>query len=217
MKHFKGLLPFINRHLGGQNRHTMSAAELAVCTDSVPVLWHEPFIEHLASILRPKVYVELGLYRCGLFNRVIPYAQQLIGVDMDAEAGKCMAKSDKVRFVNSSTDEFAAILRANPIAIDMLFIDADHAKDAVLRDFWNFLPFVSAHGIIILHDTHPKNIENTTPGRCNDAYKAAEELSRMTDGFEMMSLPVHPGMTLCRKRRVQLSWMEPNEEKKCPS
>jgi hypothetical protein len=179
--------------------------------DPVPENWHESFIEYLASILKPKVYVELGLYKCELFNRIIPYAQRLVGVDTDARAGDWMAKSDKVQFVQSTTDEFAITLQAHPISIDMLFIDADHSKEAVLKDFWNFFPFVSPHGLIILHDTHPKNVDYTQPGYCGDAYKAAEELSKRTDGFEIMSLPVHPGLTLCRKRKTQLSWMETND------
>ncbi len=30
--------------------------------------WHEDFIINLAAQFRPKVYVELGLYQCELFN-----------------------------------------------------------------------------------------------------------------------------------------------------
>lgn len=174
----------------------------------VPENWHESFIEHLASVLKPGVYVELGLYRCELFNHIVPHAQRLIGVDIDSKAGNWMVKSGKVKFVNSTTDNFAVELQAHPMLIDMLFIDADHSKGAVLRDFWNFFPFVSRHGLIILHDTHPKNIDYTQPGYCSDAYKAVEELSRHTDQFEIMTIPVHPGLTLCRKRTTQLSWME---------
>lgn len=44
--------------------------------------WHEDFIVHLASVVRPKVYVELGLFKCALFNRMIPYSERLIGVDV---------------------------------------------------------------------------------------------------------------------------------------
>jgi predicted O-methyltransferase YrrM len=178
--------------------------------DPVPVNWHEPFIEHIASVIRPKLYVELGLYQCETFNRVVPYAQQLIGVDREASAEKWMARSAKVQFVNSTTDEFVAILKTKPVLIDMLFIDADHSKEAVLKDFWNFFPFISPHGLIILHDTHPKDTDFMQPGYCSDAYKAIEELSRHTDKLEMMTIPIHPGLTLCRKRTTQLSWMESN-------
>lgn len=174
----------------------------------VPVNWHESFIEHLASVLKPKVYVELGLYRCALFNRIIPHADHLIGVDLDAEVKNWIAKCDKVEFVHSGTDDYAIALRQRPIAIDMLFIDADHSSGQVLKDFWNFFPFVSWHGLILLHDTHPKSMEFTQAGHCLDAYKAVEELSRHTEEFEIMTIPVHPGLTLCRKRIRQLSWME---------
>jgi predicted O-methyltransferase YrrM len=204
---FRRLLSLLAKMLAKRD-NPVEPHRLITLADPVPENWHESFIEHLAYVIRPKVYVELGLYRCTLFNRIIPYAEQLIGVDIDPEAGNWMIKSDKVKFVNCSTDDFAAQLRANPPSIDVLFIDADHSKEAVLRDFWNFFPFVSPHGIILLHDTHPKNVEYMLPRYCNNAYEAAEELSKSAEKFEMMSLPVHPGLTLCRKRTVQLSWME---------
>ncbi len=61
--------------------------------------WHEDFIVHLASIIRPKTYVELGLYQCELFNKIIPYARELIGIDISQEAGKFMEKNEKTKFV----------------------------------------------------------------------------------------------------------------------
>lgn len=205
---FKHLVSLVFRQCRfWRGRRYTFANQQAVTLNSAPENWHESFIEHLASILKPRVYVELGLYRCELFNRIISHAQRLIGVDINAEVGIWMAKSDKVQFVHSTTDEFAAGLRAHPMLIDMLFIDADHSREAVLRDFWNFFPFVSPHGIIILHDTHPKNSHYAQPGYCGDAYKAVEELSRHTDKFEMMTIPVHPGLTLLRKRTAQLSWV----------
>src|SRR5437879_2763365 len=75
--------------------------------------WHQGLIIHLASILRPRVYLELGIFKCGLFNRMIQFAEQVI-----------------------------------------------------------------------------------------------ESLSRKSEQFEMMTLPWHPGLTLCRKRTAQLAWQE---------
>lgn len=168
--------------------------------------WHEDFIVYLASQYRPKVYVELGLYQCELLNKVVPYADTLIGVDISAEAGRLMTVSEKTTFVNSTTDQFAEALKQNPISIDMLFIDADHSKESVLKDFWNFFPFVNDHGLILLHDTHPKNLQYTDKGYCGDAYLVIEELKKHSDEFEMMTIPIHPGLTLIRKRKTQLLW-----------
>lgn len=170
--------------------------------------WHQGLIIHLASIMRPKVYLELGIFRCGLFNQMVPFADRLIGVDANPEAGRFMKKSAKTEFVAATTSEFAKRLRANPLQIDMVFIDADHSRKAVLEDFWNVLPFVVPHGLIMLHDTHPIDKAATDPARCGDGYQAIAQLSRMSDEFEMMTLPRHPGLTLCRKRNAQLSWQE---------
>jgi predicted O-methyltransferase YrrM len=170
--------------------------------------WHQGLIIHLASIMRPKVYLELGIFRCGLFNQMVPFADRLIGVDANPEAGRYMTKSPKTSFIAATTSEFARQLRENPIAIDMAFIDADHSREAVLEDFRGVFPFVVQHGLILLHDTHPVDEAATDPARCGDGYQAIAQLSRMTDEFEMMTLPRHPGLTLCRKRTAQLSWQE---------
>lgn len=179
--------------------------------EPTPGNWHEDFIVHLASIVRPKVYVELGLYQCVVFNRIIQYAQKLIGVDVAPEAARYMQKSPKTCFVNTTTDVFAKDLRADPIQIDMLFIDADHSKDSVLRDFQNFFPFVIPHGIILLHDGHPKDEASMSPGYCGDGWKAIAELSQHTKEYEMMTIPIHPGLTICRKRKHQLQWKESDQ------
>lgn len=170
--------------------------------------WHEDFITNLASIIRPKVYVELGLYHCALFNRIVPFADQLIGVDMSADAGNYMLQSSKTRFFKGTTQEFGKTLAVNPLQINMLFIDADHSKEAVLQDFRDFLPYVAPHGLILLHDTHPGEEYMMQPEWCGTAYLAAEELSRDTESYEMMTIPLSPGLTICRKRQVQLSWQE---------
>jgi hypothetical protein len=63
------------------------------------------------------------------------------------------------------------------------------------------------HGIIAIHDTHPKNEKYTTSGYCGDGYKFIEEIGGNTSEFEIMTIPVHPGITLVRKRSGQLKWI----------
>lgn len=179
-----------------------------ISTQSVGLNWHEDFIVNLAKIFKPNVYVELGLYQCHLFNRIIPFSNKLIGVDINESSGKFMKKSDKTYFLNLRTDDYAEELKKNPIEINMLFIDADHSKESVIRDFSNFMPFVIPHGIILLHDTHPKDENQMKPEYCGTAYEAIEELSKQTEEFEMMTIPIAPGLTICRKRKTQLNWKE---------
>jgi len=168
--------------------------------------WHENFIIHIAFIIRPKVYVELGLYQCALFNRIIPFADKLIGLDCLKNPGKCMKKSPKVEFVCSTTSDFAKVAKNKGLKIDMLFIDADHSKESVYKDFKAFFPLMNDQGLILLHDGYPKNEEYTQSGYCGDGYKAIEELTDKAKGYEMMTIPLHPGLTLCRKRSKHLHW-----------
>lgn len=173
-----------------------------------PVLgnWHVEFILDLASILRPRTYVELGLYQCELFNRMIPYAENLIGVDMAIEAGSYMKRNKKARFENCSTDEFCKIAKNESIEIDLLFIDANHSYKSVKNDFLGFFPLIKEGGMIVLHDGYPKDLNHTGNGYCGDGYKAIDELTRVAQGYEMMTIPVHPGLTLARKRQKHLPW-----------
>jgi predicted O-methyltransferase YrrM len=174
---------------------------------NVSLNWHENFIVELTKVLQPHVYVELGIADCALFNRLIPYAGQLIGVDSNPKAGAAMLASAKTRFVPATTDEFARELKANSsnLNINLLFIDADHSREAVLRDFRNFFPFVAPHGLILLHDTHPSP-ELLYPHFCGTAYQAIEELTHDTSNYELTTIPIPPGLTICRKRQTQLSW-----------
>jgi predicted O-methyltransferase YrrM len=175
--------------------------------DTIPLNWHEDFIIHLAQLARPKIYVELGIYKGALFNRMIPYAERLIGVDIAQETVHYIRHSSKVRFINAKSSDFAYELQINPLRINMLFIDANHSKESVLEDFYNFFPFIAPHGIILLHDTHPAP-EHLDPRYCDTAYQAVEELAKLNTGVEMVTIPVPPGLTICRKRQTQLSWQE---------
>jgi len=156
---------------------------------------HEDFIVHLARLVRPKLFVKLGLFQCALFNRITPYAEKSIGVDIQSEAGKYMKQSLNTRFVKGTTQEFAKELEVNPLRINMLFIDADHSKTAALQDFLEFFPFIAPQGLILLHDSHPDNADGMKPA-----------LGKNTQSYELMPLPVTQGLTICRKRQEQVSW-----------
>ena len=174
----------------------------------IPLNWHEEFITRIAQLCRPKVYMELGLYKCDLFNKIIPYAEKLIGVDLSPEAGHFMQDSPKVTFINAPSNDFAEQLKSCPIQIDLLFIDANHTKASVLDDFHNYFLFVAPHGLILLHDTYPTP-DQVTPEYCDTAYQAIWELTTEYHDYEMVTIPVPPGLTICRKRQTQLSWQAP--------
>ena len=173
--------------------------------------WHQNFILNLASALRPENYLELGIYHCGLFNQMIPFAKNLTGVDIAPQAGDFMNKSSKTRFVCSSTDAYAEELRKTGETFDFIFIDADHSKEAVHADFTNYFERLRPHGLLLLHDTHPIDDAATDQARCGDGHIAINDFSHQNQSWEMMTIPLHPGLTICRKRTTQLSWQEPQK------
>lgn len=154
---------------------------------------HEDFIVHLARLVRPKLFVKLGLSQCALFNRITPYAEKSIGVDIQGEAGNYMKQSQDARFVQGTTQEFAKELEFNPLQINMLFIDANHSQVVRQYDFQEVFPFIAPQGLILLHDYHEENAEIVKSG-----------FGRDTLSYELMTIPVSPGLTICRKRQAQL-------------
>ena len=155
---------------------------------------HEAFIVHLARLVRPKLFVKLGLFQCVLFNQMTPYAEKSIGVDILPEAGNYIRKSQDTRFVMGTTQEFVKELEDNPLQINMLFIDGDHSKVAEQQDFQEFFPFIAPQGLILFQDFHPENAELRKP-----------RLGQATRSYEFIPIPVSSCLTVCRKRPVQLS------------
>jgi predicted O-methyltransferase YrrM len=169
--------------------------------------WYYDFLTILLSILKPKVYVELGLGYGTMFNRVSSKIPNAIGVDMDKDVLSVILEKDKV--IIGSTDEALIELKNKNIEIDFLFIDADHSKEQSKKDFLNYFGLVSDHGIIIFHDTHPKSEQFFASNRCGDCYAMIMDLQKQyIDNVEMITIPLHPGLTICRKRKMQLKWQE---------
>ncbi len=172
-------------------------------------LLYEDIIVLIAKSLKPRVYVELGVYQCDVINRIIPYVRKnAYAVDVSGDSGLFLSKNPKAKFFKGSTVDFAKKLSNEGVVVDMIFIDADHKKESVIEDFNNFFPLVSDNGIIFLHDGYPRNKQQTEDGYCSNAWEAIDELTRAAgDTYEMMTLPQHPGLTLCRKRKKQVSWL----------
>jgi predicted O-methyltransferase YrrM len=109
-------------------------------------------------------------------------------------------------FFHCSTGEFCKIATNKKIEIDLLFIDASHDYKSVKNDFLNYFSLIKKNGLILFHDSHPKNLEYTDSKLCGDGYKAIDELTRAANDYEMMTIPVHPGLTICRKRDNHLTF-----------
>jgi predicted O-methyltransferase YrrM len=166
----------------------------------------------LVKLLQPKVYVEVGTLNGYTFNAIAELVEKAIAIDI--KISDRISNRANVEKFQMETSEFVKKL-GRTFSIDLLFIDADHSKEAVLGDVDSLLPFVrEGTGLVLLHDTHPVNEQFTSSSCCGDAWKAAWEIrtSKKYSGLEIVTLPgPRAGLSIIRKSETQLSWQVGNE------
>jgi hypothetical protein len=67
-----------------------------------------------------------------------------------------------------STDDFFSQNKEN---FDIVYIDADHEYNQVIKDYNNSVDFLNENGIIFLHDLYPPDEYHTSPSLCYNSYK----------------------------------------------
>jgi len=173
----------------------------------------------IAKLFRPRVYVEIGAKNGDTFNLIAPFSTLAVAVDIKPMRG--ISLTPNVYVYQMSSKKFIEKWKTNwvePIPIDMLFIDADHSYPCVMEDFRGLAPLVrEGTGLIFLHDTYPVSYDLLVPERCNDAWRAAEEIRRSDEfkDFEIVTLPGPiAGLSIIRKSEKHLHWYTNGEETK---
>lgn len=165
---------------------------------------HTNIVTALAIEARPTIYVELGVAEGYTINKVVDYVGKAMGIDSDGNASKLLNK--KIEFYHMTTDTFFEAMK-NSLMIDMLFIDANHDYDQALKDFINFSSIVNENGLIMMHDTFPIDERQIIKGRCSDSWKVAVHIRKnFSKDFEIITIPIHPGISIIRKSNKQLIW-----------
>jgi hypothetical protein len=159
-----------------------------------------------------KVYVELGTRRFEQINRIAPYVDRAIGVDI-LDKWKHL-KNSGIEFYHMSTDEFRFVWSDkdnvdNITLIDALFIDANHSYKQSLQDFENFSPFVKLNGLIFLHDSYPPEEKYLDDKWCGGVWKTAKMIRwAYRKKFEIVTIPGNFGVSIIRKASKQLLWRD---------
>lgn len=143
-------------------------------------LHHSDFVAVLASIYRPKTYLELGLYQGETFNKVANQIKQSRRIGVDIKPVQINGEN----FV-CTTDEF---FKSFEDTVDMVFIDADHKFESALRDFDSSLQILNPGGCILIHDTDPEDDKLFSSGYCGDSYKIVDLLEKRED-LNIVTIP----------------------------
>lgn len=133
---------------------------------------HIPFLFALFHMLRPKSYVELGVYLGASLTAAASAAAsyriptRLYGIDTwqgDEHSGIYEGDQmyEELRTFMEGTFPSVTLIRSlfsearpsfRPGSIDVLHIDGLHSYDAVKADFLSWLPAVSENGVVLFHD-----------------------------------------------------------------
>lgn len=136
---------------------------------------HTDLINHLASLINAKTYLEIGVFNT-THNFEHIQIEEKIGVDPAVDAEQ-VVKLTSDQYFKAVNDDFK---------FDIIFIDGLHHADQVKKDFENALRHLSDHGFIVMHDCNPHSELITHVPRdrgewTGDVYKFACTLSEYRD------------------------------------
>jgi hypothetical protein len=121
--------------------------------------WRGKFIDSLIKNLEISSYLELGI-AVGECWREIELSNK-VGIDT-------WVQINDDRIISTTTDQYFDSIR-DVRKFDLVFIDADHEKNQVFKDFTNAFECLNEGGIILMHDINPPTREDialTELGTC---------------------------------------------------
>jgi hypothetical protein len=131
--------------------------------------------------IKEKTYLELGVRNNINFNHI--QAQEKFSVDLNGQA-----------MFTGTTDQYFDQLEDHK-KFDIIFIDACHDYEFVVRDFNNSVEHCTQW--ILLHDCVPPNLKFTSRTLCSDSFRVLYYLLKETD-FEVYVMDDNYGLTLVK-------------------
>lgn len=171
---------------------------------------HTQLLNYLIERYGLKSYLELGVQNpANNFDKVNAWLK--IGVDPNY-----VNRIDtNQRIYQKTSDDFFSeepTYAGKPFKFGLIFIDGDHTKEQVKRDFENSMRCLNQNGFIVIHDTLPLNEQGTRVPRetkqwWGDVYKFAFELN-LYPGIDFCTYDFDNGCTVVWKTDKDLSIMQ---------
>lgn len=175
--------------------------------NDTPELYNHPFLlENFANWIKPENYLEIGVRDGSSLLPVSKWAKKCHAVDV-----KFPHKNydQHVILYEMTSDDFFNQIDKD-LKFDMVFIDGDHNKEQVYKDFINVKDRVIDDGFIFFHDSYPHADWMLSPYFCNNCWQAVLKIkNEFYREFEIITLPFTPGVTIMKKMKIykQLIWI----------
>jgi len=140
-------------------------------------------------------YLEIGVERGGSMEIISPSFKRVVGVDIEDNR---IFKTGE--FYKMTSDEF---FKQNKDTFDVIFIDACHLSEFVIRDFENALKILNKYGIIFFHDVDPDSptVADRNKPYAKDAYKVIDYIYQNHPELNIITLPMtNAGLGICRRK-----------------
>jgi predicted O-methyltransferase YrrM len=177
-----------------------------------PELWHETFLNVMTFRLKPVNCIEVGVSK-GRTTRILSEnCSNVYAIDIDPNALDHINNLENVSFINEESRlALAGLLPKLKNNVDFIFVDGDHRSQAVMADVEISLQLLSDTGLLVLHDTYPKDYSFISEENewCGDSYKVPNLIENKYKEMRLVTLPIHPGLTIVQKIFSQPHWMNP--------
>jgi hypothetical protein len=152
---------------------------------------HADYLFELKKKLKPKVYLEIGVLYGGSIIKLMQDDQECFFIGIDPFTGFYEREYDPYRNVNlkdhinivkknidennphnhkyelikgkSDSEEVLNRVKELNLKIDYLFIDGDHSGEGVIKDFYNYLPYMNEEGLILFDNYNDPNWKEVKP------------------------------------------------------
>ncbi len=117
--------------------------------------------EYVLNRLRPKVYLEIGVYFGGSLCLASNFCQDVVGVDIEPEVMNRFSVPSNVQIrIGHSAYLVPQLLSSENLKPDLILVDGDHAFESVYNDVRLISENIKKETIVLFHDTAHASVRN---------------------------------------------------------
>ena len=179
-----------------QNNRTPTKQWL-VLNQKFPGMGYIKVLKIMHQIIKPKIYLEIGVFRGESFELVGPQTHA-IGID-PAPKFKLGTEDNKEIYAVTSDDFFSTAKKAPELKgkVDFAFIDGLHTFEQALKDFINVEKLTHKNSVLVFHDILPFDAKAAQQNRetmiwMGDVWKIFPCLSTYRSDLSLAIIPTAP-------------------------